>query len=299
MLGDKDRPFRCSKLAALVKCSMRIHLMEYLEVDDEGREAAQNGSLTHVGVAEFHITPGTLEERKRAAWDAIASHATKFPLADENEVRLFITPYMNDPRNIHAKFFNYDRMPHENNEGTHTLSVERQLDFTLPPHPMDTTQKPIFIQGTYDQVRQDGNGRPVLYDLKTGKPSGWEMMHDYAIQMAAYVYGCRTSIPLFNSIKSGFIIRNHGYRTRENKGDQPDGVFFSTPFHTSEQVESILENVRLHVALWRNGEVNFGPGPHCTYCDFGGLTGCLPRWEEVQQLQLKAVASAFTKEVPQ
>lgn len=302
MLGDKDQPFRCSKLAELVKCSMKVHLREALEINDEGGAAAQNGSLTHEGVAAFHIAHGTTEERKKAAWDAIASAQAKFPLSELNEVRLFITPYMNDPRNIHAKFYQYPLTENEKelwktNGRTDTYSIERQVDFTLPPHPLDSTGKLIYVQGTYDQVRNEGE--PVKNDLKTGKKTGWEMIHDYAVQMSAYVYGCRTTIPMFSNLIRSKIIRNHGYRTRENKGESPDGVFWAMPFNRFEQVEMILENIRLHVALWRNGEVQFGPGPHCTYCEFQGLPGCTLKWDEVQALSLRAASATDLFERPQ
>lgn len=308
MLGDKETPFRCSKLGELVKCSMKVHLMEAIELDDEGGEAAQNGSLTHSGVAAFHIEQGNHEQKKKAAWDAIAAHAAIFPLATINEVRLFITPYMNDRRNIEAQFYSYPFMPNEIASGKFkdrqdTLSIERQVDFTLEPHPLDTTGKLIHVQGTYDQIRKEPGGYegwiPVQNDLKTGKRTGWEMIHDYAYQLCAYTHGCRQTIPIFKDLVKAKVIRNHGYRTRENKGDSPDGVFWAMPWDTIAKVELLLENVRLHVALWRNGEVNFGPGPHCSYCTFGGLPGCMPRWEQVQQLQLDRIKSAFTGETPQ
>lgn len=258
--------------------------MELTELDDEGGPAAQSGSLTHEGVSAFHINQGTLEERKKAAWDAIASAASKFPLAEINEVRLFIYPYMNDPRNINAKFFIYNWTADEIKSGKvnhrdDRFSIERMLTFTLPPHSIDPTGKPIHVQGTYDQIRNEC-GIPVLYDLKTGKPLGWAMIHDYAVQQAAYVYGAR-QIPVLSNLIQSKLIRNHGYRTRENKGDSPDGVFWPMPWSKYEHIEWILENVRLHVALYRMGHIQFGPGIHCTYCDFGGMPSCMPKFEEL------------------
>jgi hypothetical protein len=48
--------------------------------------------------------------------------------------------------------------------------------------------------------------------------------------------------------------------------------------------------VRLAIADIRRGDITFGPGPHCTYCEFGGLTGCIPefkkRQKQLQQLEL-------------
>jgi hypothetical protein len=72
-----------------------------------------------------------------------------------------------------------------------------------------------------------------------------------------------------------------GYRTKEDKGSSPDGVFWSMPY-TWKHVEILLEDVRLQVALMRNGDVQFRPGPHCTYCEFGGLSGCLAQYQKIE-----------------
>lgn len=270
MLGSPDQPLRCSKLGALVKCSVRVHMIDVADsgLDDSAGAPAQTGSLTHAGVAAFHLFKGTDEERKKAAWDAIAANAAKFPLAEKDEVRLFITPYMNDPRNKTAQ----------------CLAVETQVDFTLPPHPLDMTGQPIHCQGTFDQVRI-WDGEPTLMDLKTGRKTGWEMLHDYAIQQAAYLYGIRNSPQLgnwFDRIKTGYLIRAHGYRTRSVESDAPVGVFWAFPF-TMDEVDLILEPVRLAVAMYRNGQITFGTGPHCTYCEFGGLLKCIRTWRNYEQ----------------
>lgn len=305
MLGSSpDNPLRCSKLGEIAKCTMRLYLLSQLPdfVDEEGGEAAQTGSLTHEGVAAFHKTQNkSLEERKRAAWEAINAARKKFPLADENETRLFITPYMDDARNINAN----------------CIAVEEEIHFTLSPHEIDESQLPIYVKGTLDQLRLI-NGQAYVYDLKTGKRSGWEMIHDYAIQMAAYTYGVReighgkgqiiidgkkatpdisiTNHPSFPNIKThwnlwqnakpGKIIRNHGYRTRTKTGTSPDGVFWELPF-TIKELSDMLDGVRLAVALYRNGFVNYGPGGWCSWCEFGGLTGCTQRYNELQQLALR------------
>lgn len=265
--ATRDKPIRCSKLASIAKCSIRIWMIGMIDCeDDEGSPAAQTGSLTHAGVAAFHKTQDkTLAERKKAAWDAIALNRTLFPVADETEVRLFITPYMDDPRNITAN----------------CVAVETGVEFELPPHELDPTGKPIFVQGTFDQLRMDEHGNVRLYDLKTGKKTGWEMIHDYAVQLAAYTYGCKQN-PEFDRIKPGYIIRNYTYRMRDAVLPSPQGVFWSMPYQTMEQIDWLLSNVRLHVALIRSGYMEFNPGPHCTYCEFGGLANCMPRYEELQ-----------------
>lgn len=269
-------PIRCSKLAGIVRCSMREYLLMIYENDDsEGGPAAQTGSLTHVGVAEFHRVKGALLKRKRAAWDAIKAHAGEFPEADENEVRLFITPYMEDPRNINAQFALDEKgMP----------IIEYELKFTLPPHELDQSQELIHLWGHVDQVRLT-NGTAEVCDYKTGKKTGWEMLHDYALQIAGYTYGIREQfkhLPTLKHARPGPIIRGYGYRTRDAIGESPDGVFFANPFRWQD-VEELLDIVRLRVALIRNGFINYGPGPHCTFCEFGGLTGCIDSYAKAQE----------------
>lgn len=233
--------------------------------DDEGGAPAQTGSLTHEGVAAFHKTKGTLEIRKTAAWQAIANAAGKFPLAEENEVRLFITPYMADPRNQKAEL----------------LEVEHKIEFELDPSPIDPTGERIYVEGTLDQIRLT-NGIPKVWDLKTGKRTGWEMLHDYAIQLAGYVTGATR---LYPNVEPGGIIRNYGYRVRGATTDtlSPDGVFFAAPF-TKVDIPNILEEVQLKVALIRMGIYTFGTGIHCTYCEFGGLLGCQDNYKKLVQL---------------
>lgn len=272
VFASKSNPIRCSKLAAICKCSMRIYMIALLDCeDDEGGVPAQTGSLTHKGVEAFHKEKGGLKIREKAAWDAIAKFREQFPLADVNEVKLFITPYMADMRNITAVFYQIER------EGTLTDCIEQQVEFTLPPHEFDPTGLPIHIQGTLDQIRII-NGIVYVDDLKTGKINGWQMIHDYAIQVAAYTFGAR-QLGIKNA-EPGRIIRAMGYRTREDKGASPDGVFWHMPF-TWADVDVLLENVRLHVALVRKGDVQFGPGPHCTYCEFGGLANCINKYKEL------------------
>lgn len=281
MFASKDKPLRCSKLAAIAKCSIRVYMLELLEYEDEGKESAQTGSLVHAGVQAFHLTKGGLKLREKAAWDAIAATRSKFPLADETEVRLFITPYMSDMRNITAEFY---MLPDPQYKGKATPpmvpAIEYPVSFQLPPHPFDKTGENIWIEGHLDQIRLTPQRIVNVDDLKTGKVSGWQMIHDYAVQIAAYTYGARELG--IKDAQPGRIIRAMGYRTKTKTGSSPDGVFWSMPY-TWKHVSTLLENIRLHVALVRNEDIQFNPGPHCTYCEFGGLSNCLPKWDEISK----------------
>ncbi len=267
--GDKNNPLRCSKLAHMVKCTARIYMLEAAaDEDDAGGEAAQNGSLTHVGVAAFHKHRGKLLDRKAEAWEAIKNAAGMFPLAQTQEVRLFLTPYMDDPRNQERKIA-------RNKDGVEGIEIE--VAFTLPPHPFDKTKEPIYVTGRIDQIWDEGGTQPVS-DLKTGKKTAWEMIHDHAIQLAAYVLGAR-QYGFVNAVP-GRIIRNYSYRVRGCALPSPDGVFLALPFQF-KHIEYILEPVRRTVAMIRNGYVDVSPGPHCTFCEHGGLANCIPKLEQL------------------
>lgn len=229
--------------------------------EDEGGKPAQTGSAVHVGVAEFHRLQGqTLAIRKKGAWDAINATMHKFPLADPTEVRLFLTPYMDDPRNINVECY----------------AIEQEVEFTLDPHPEDKTQELIYVNGTLDQLRISNDRRTAeVWDLKTGRKTGWELLHDHAIQLAAYTLGARQRFG--TEVVPGGIIRNYGYRARSADSASPDDVFWPALFQVDD-IPLILEPVQLAVANIRNGNAVFGTGPHCTYCEFGGLQGCLAHY---------------------
>lgn len=270
--GDATNPLRCSRLASIGKCPLRVFILEFLDSeDDEGGPAAQSGSLTHAGVAAFHQTPGKVDARVAAAWNAVAAMRGKFPLAEPDEVRLFLTPYMADPRNINAKFAVIPKGFPRAGEP----AVEYPIEFKLEPHALDPIKAPIHVQGTLDQIRIDANGFHEVHDLKTGKPTAWSMIHDYAIQQAAYTHGAMAIFP-HAKWRGPKIIRNYAYRERGADLPSPSGALLGMGFNT-EAIADLLDGVRLEVALIRMGEIKVSPGSHCSYCELGGLVGCLPR----------------------
>lgn len=270
--GDATNPIRCSRLASIGRCPLRVFILEFLDSeDDEGGPTAQTGSLTHAGVAAFHQTTGGKDTRVAAAWNAIAATRAKFPLADADEVRLFITPYMNDPRNLNARF----AIIPQGFERAGEVAVEYPVSFVLEPHSLDPIKAPIHVQGTLDQIRIDDSDRYCVHDLKTGKPTAWAMIHDYAIQQAAYTHGAMSIFPRAKWVGPK-LIRNYGYRERGAELPSPSGVFLSCGF-SPDSIADLLDGVRLEVALIRMGEISVKPGSHCSYCELGGLVGCLPR----------------------
>ncbi len=251
LIGTADAFLRPSALDKLVKCQV-WHVMTQGE-DDEGGAPAQTGSLVHAAIAAFHQT--TDEAKKlQAAIEAIGLNSPKFPLADLNETRLFLTPYLADPRNAKAN----------------VIACERPVSLTLDPHPLDPTKQPIIIKGTLDQIRLSP-AREYVSDYKSGTPTGWAMIHDYAYQQAAYLLAARDSG--YPNVASAEIIRGRGYRTKGVSVQQPDGVYWQMPF-TVDQAWGLMSRVQLAIATLRMGYVEYGPGPQCVYCPLGGLDSC-------------------------
>lgn len=260
-IGTEDRPLRPSALAWFVKCPVKV-VLDMWECDDDAGPAAQTGSLVHAGVEAFHLERDA-SKKVAAAVAAMQRAAGEFPLADPTEARLYIDPYLCDPRNQNAAFAtDRDGRP----------AVECKVRLELPPHDLDPTGRPIVVRGTLDQIRRE-NGRDVVCDLKTGQTSGWAMLHDYALQQAAYVLAARASG--FPNAEPGYLIRCYGYRARGAKLPSPDGVQWWLPFDVKGCV-ALMDRVRLQVALVRRGEIDYGPGPHCTFCPQKGLDGCIP-----------------------
>ena len=268
-------PLRPSSLSWLTKCGVKS-VLSMLDQTDESGPAADTGSVVHAGVAAFHLEP---EIGKKVAAAVAAMQQTlaakTFPLADANEARLYLEPYCLDPRNLHAEFAPAPR-DIKRKDGSILRSgqpaIEVPVFAKLDPHPLDPTGQPVYIRGMLDQIRLE-RGTGKVCDLKTGtKMTGWEMIHDYALQQAAYVVAARQSG--FDA-EPGSIIRNYGYRTRNAALPSPDGVFWCLPFDVAG-AHLLLDRVRLQVALIRRGEVDFGPGTHCSYCPQKGLDTCVP-----------------------
>lgn len=251
--ASDESPLRPSQLAKLIACSVQYVTVINLSQLDEGGVAAQTGSLVHLGVAAFHTYK---KDKIQAGLAAMQDGLSNFPLADIGDAKRHYSLYTQDPRNINAN----------------VVACEQLVKLSLPPHPEDPTGKPVVIQGTLDQIRLRDDGRLAVYDLKTGKTAGWAMIHDYAYQQAAYVLAARASG--WPDATPGALIRTWGYRTKEAVLPSPDGVFWYYTI-TVNDLDFLMERVRLEVARVRSGLLQFGPGPHCTFCPLGGLDRCV------------------------
>jgi hypothetical protein len=257
-IATAERPLRASQLDKLIRCP--LYGLTVLEPDERSSgPAADTGSIVHAAVAAFHSEsrPGL---RAAAAIAEIQRAAVQFPFGDTHEAGLYLTPYLADPRNITAD----------------VVAVELAVELTLPPHALDPTGQPVVIHGTIDQIRRE-QGRTLICDLKTGRRSGWEMIHDHAYQIAAYTLAARACG--YPDAEPGYLIRAYRYRERTATGDSPEGVYWWLPF-TADDCRILLDRVAIEVAHLRSGELNLGPGAHCTNCPLGGLATCIPAARE-------------------
>ena len=190
---------------------------------------------------------------------------------NEDEVQTMFRRYASDPRN--------DR-------GIHNVpvnSLEAEVDFELPPHPLNTTRQPIRITGHLDQIRIPAGLAAQVWDVKSGKSGGDQMLADYAFQIAAYTVGAHKA-GTWGNVMPGGIIRLRGYmgRAAEKLAQGEHPVFFRYGMQYQHAM-LLMEEVSLRVALMRTGEVCAKPGRFCSFCPSGGLDFCLQRLSEMAE----------------
>lgn len=246
--GTDEMPLRASALGGLVRCAWSAVLRA---MDEQGlsSQAADTGSAVHHAAAVFH---GPGKGDALAAVEAMRAGLSLFPFADLDDAERIFQAYAADERNRSAD----------------VVWVERRVAIRLHPAANDPTKKEILIHGTLDQLRRV-DGQYVLCDIKTGKPSGWEMLHQYAHQQAAYQVGA-TQL-LGEPVRKSCIIRTADYFKKGGAGP----VLWHAPWGLPG-CYALLEKVRHVVANIRAGHVSLCAGDHCTkYCI--GLDRCLTR----------------------
>jgi RecB family exonuclease len=236
--GTEARPLRASSLPRIIRCPWAAIMEAYSESGASG-PAADTGTAVHFAVALWHREA---QQDTRVALEVMRRSHDRFPLADLDEAAVHVTDYAGDPRNKAADI----------------VFVEQKVTVTLPAPEGD-----VIICGTLDQVRRDKHGRWTVWDLKTGKPDGWDMLHEHALQLAAYQIGVEAP-------RAG-IIRTQDYRRRNGPGP----VFWEAPWGLTDARVMLQSVVRAVLAI-RRGTVHIGPGSHCRWCPAGGLAGCLP-----------------------
>lgn len=248
MFGTEAYPVHPSAMRNLVLCPWRA-AMEYLHpVQDEGGQAGDTGSATHAAVHAFHKGLGLA-----ACLEAMGARVREYPKADMTDAAGLFLAYARDHRNVDAR----------------VLLAEHPVSFTIAPAAHDPTQAPIQVEGTLDQVRDDGPYGPRLYDLKTSKKDPHEVLLHSVFQIAAYCVGA--SIALNRVVQPGALIMPRRY-----KSDGSGAVFHFFAW-TFDDVPQILEGVRNAVADIRAGRIHHVPSADCVWCPARTPDVCLPK----------------------
>lgn len=231
----------------------------------EGSEAMNSGSAVGRTIELFH--------RGRSIDQALAEIQpeveAKWPKADMLRVATVARRYADDPRN--------------QGDAVIVESLEVEVELLLPPHELDPTHEEIRIVGHLDQIRQMG-GALELWDLKlSGRAAGYNL-NAYALQQAAYLAATRFSFPDWNVRPGGLVMLNGYVSPKRNAALAPQECDVFARYQFSEKAwRTLLDMIRLSVAMVRRGEITTVPGDHCDFCDAGGLVGCLQLLDSVTQ----------------
>jgi len=220
--------------------------------------AADTGKAVHHAANIFH-------NEKDAAIALGVMHGARnaYPFADLEQAAAMFRPYAADSRNIEARI----------------IHGEAKIKTRLPAHETDPTGEEIVISGIIDQIREEPNGVRILWDIKTGKPTGYEMMIAHAFQLAAYLIGAERELGI--RCHAVGIIRIRDYLSRK-----PGRVFWRMPWGI-DTAYTLLDGVRKRVAEVRRGELYANPGDFCQYCALGGVPNCTNRIGEFSRGEIK------------
>lgn len=222
--------------------------------DEDRGQAADTGSAVHYAAKAFHTSA---KGDVAAAIKAMESNLPEYPLADLGTAEGHFRLYAKDPRNSDAKI----------------ILCEEKIEVSLAPP--DGHTEAVVIQGTLDQVRQEG-GQLVVCDIKTGASAGEgdDMLNYYAAQLAAYQVGAAQLLK--QHVGTACIIRTRDYlKTDRKKNPKPGPVFWYASWSYSDAL-LLLEEVRRVVGDVRSGRISVAPSAeNCKWCPGGGLGNCL------------------------
>lgn len=231
--------------------------------DDGGSKAADTGSAVGRVIQLWHQGgegAGALEE---AMQRAVREAPEAFPQADLDEARTWALMYAADPRNRGVV------LPD---------SCEQEVRLALPAAPEDPTGAPVEFVGHMDQVRRV-QGQLRVWDLKSGKGGGLELLYTHAWQLAAYALAATEA---YNQpVLPGGVIRLRGYTAKTSPPEA--NAHFDAPW-SLEACRTMLATAVQHVAWLRLGLIHLQPGIHCQWCPGGGPANCGERIDRVREM---------------
>lgn len=214
-----------------------------------GSAAADSGSAVGRLIELWHNGGEGADAFEQAVYQTSIERDAKFAAADMDLVKSWALAYVADPRNRGVVV-----------KG----SCEMDVSVTLPADP-DDPGGPITFPGHIDQLRRDSHGTLRLWDIKSGKPEGREMLKSYAWQLACYAAAVEAT--LHEPCLVGGIIRLRGY-IRERGGPVAPAEA-NVHYHavwTREEHLAMLETPVWLIGHIRRGVVPLMPGTHCNWC---------------------------------
>ena len=249
-----DRPLRISALSSLVRCP---GFLVSRTADDHGGAAAQNGSAVGRVIQLAHEGWVFDEAIRQTTTEA----ATQWPLANMDVVTQWAASYCSDPRNGAGSEYG-EVMP---------KSCELEVRLMLPSDDDDPTRQPLHFKGHVDQIRRDRSGQLRIWDVKSGRGSGEELLAEYAWQLA--VYAAAATATLKQLVLPGGIIRLRAY---DRGGPHAPGVFWEAPW-TPEDVATMIATIAHEIGVIRSGKIPLRPGLHCAWCPASPFWSCHQR----------------------
>jgi hypothetical protein len=227
-----------SGLGVLMTCPLRMAIT----INSTSSEAADTGSLVHAGVAAWHKSDQSSTRGLTALRKAVKEH----PLGKIPDAVKHFQAYIQDPANQEAKI----------------IAVEEAVELTL-----SGATGPIHLLGHLDQIR-DVDGRWGVFDVKTGRLKGFEMMQVALYQIAGY--SVAASEKYGREVHPGAIIRTRGYLEHTS-------VFFNYTL-TLDHAKQLLSRVVHVVDAIREGGAWPVPGPYCYQCSAKAFDVCVPEY---------------------
>lgn len=250
LFASADSPLRASSLPQLLRCPLRLYLIQKGVIIDGDNTAAHTGSMVHKGLEAFHANGFRVPTAIKAAKAGLHEYRE----ADQVKAIRIIERYAADPRNR-----------------VKTYLLEEEVTYTLPPWKTDKTKEDIVIIGHCDQVREV-DGQLCVVDYKTTSRSGVDALHAYTAQLV--IYALAASKKLGKPVHPGYICRVTSYLTKQNDGNpSPDDVFIRYPFDL-DQTNHLVDEIRREVARVRRDELGPRPSGDCSYCPAGHIGHC-------------------------
>lgn len=240
--GRKARP---SALPKAGQCG-GFFLAGLAEGRTAGGTAAQTGTAFHACAAAWHRGLGDMSLAQALLI------APTVPQADWGQVTEWNNAYAADSRNPSGDTpVGRVAVPY----------VELPVSVSWPP---GGGPDAIIVEGTADQIRRAADGVLEVWDVKTGKGTGLDLLNEAAVQLSAYTVAAAATLGV--PVRPGGVIRARDY-------DTGGPVFWAASWDYAGAVV-FLRSALADLRDVMRGEVRLRPGRHCEWCPQGGPGVC-------------------------